>query len=101
MDFLFYCILHERCYKYFFSTSIQEIYENKHSEWNKILLKKEKFKDLYFSFLNVNGDHRVFIILEFNKRQFVVFDSTSSVSKVKLEELALNIKINLILGITT
>ena len=92
LDFLFYCILHERCYRYFFSTSLQDIYENKHSEWNKILLKKEKFKALYFSFLNVNGDHWVFIILNFNKRKFVVFDSSPTVSNFKLENFAQNIK---------
>lgn len=92
LDFLFYCFLHEECYNYFFSTSLQEIYDNKQLEWKNILLKKESLKDLYFSFLNVNGDHWVFIILDFSNRQFVVFDSSSSVSKVKIDDLAQNIE---------
>ena len=92
MDFLFYCILHERCYRYFFSTSLQEIYDNKQSEWEKILLKKEALKDLYFSFINVNGDHWVFIVLDFTKRQFSIFDSSAGVSNVKIDGLARNIE---------
>ena len=71
-----------------FSTSLQEIYDNKELEWKRILLKKESLKDLYFLFLNVNGDHWVFIVLGFSKR----FDSSSSVSKVKIDDLAQNIE---------
>ena len=92
MDFLFYCILHERCYKYFFSTSLQEIYDNNHTKWKKILLKKEPLKGFYFSFLNINGDHWVFIILDFNKRKFIVFDSTPCASKVKIDDLPRNME---------
>ena len=40
----------------------------------------------------MNGDHWVFIILDFSNRQFVVFDSSSSVSKVKIDDLAQNIE---------
>ena len=60
----------------------------------KYLTKKEALKDLYFSFLNVNGDHWIFMILDFTKRQFVVFDSTSGLSKVKIDDnLARTLKI--------